>query len=207
MGTNENVDPEALRDDINRIKDAMGIAERYEGAPEQWLLFGVFVAIGCAVSRFLVLERAAGFWYPVVWLGLLGAGSLALSRRYNQAFAPGRSDPNVGFQILVVYLGSFAALFVVSPFLPDLGYLAENALILGLVVVMLGLGYVVAGETLKAYHIRTRDRYALHAGGVLMVALGVAIPNVEVLHTWGFAAFGASYGVYAAASYLVLTRT
>jgi hypothetical protein len=207
MDSNESVDPDALRDDIDRIKDAMGIAEHYDGAPEQWLLFGVLVAVGSAVSQFLVLERAAGVWYPVVWLGLFGAASLGLSRRYDYAFGPGRSDPNVGFQILVVYLGSFAALFAVGPFLSDLGYLAETALDLGVIVVMLGLGYLVAGETLKAYHIRARDRYALHAGGVLMVVLGVAIPKVEALHTWGFAAFGASYVVYAAAAYLVLTRT
>lgn len=206
MGSNENVDPEALRDDIDRIKDAMGIAERYDGAPEQWLLFAAFVALGSAISQFLVLERAPDFWIPIVWLVLLGGSALGLSRRYDYAYGPGRSEPNVGFQILVVYLGSFAALFAVAPFLPELGYLAENALTLGLVVVMLGLGYLVAGETLKAYHIRARDRYALHAGGVLMVALGVAIPNVEALHTWGFGAFGASYAVYAAASYLVLTR-
>lgn len=62
---------------------------------------------------------------------------------------------------------------------------------------MLGLGYMVAGETLKAYRIRARDRRAFHAGGLLMVVLGVAIPNVEVLHTWGYAAFGASYVTYA----------
>lgn len=207
MGSNETVDPEALRDDIDRIKDAMGIAERYEGAPEQWLLFGVFVAVGSAISQFLVVERAAGFWYPVVWLGLFGVGSVALSRRYDYTFGPGRNDPNMGFQILVLYLGSFATLFAVEPLLPDLGYLAQNALTLGIIVVMLGLGYLVAGETLKAYHIRARDRYALHAGGVLLVVVGVAIPNLDALHTWGYTAFGASYAVYAAASYLVLTRT
>jgi hypothetical protein len=203
----EDVDPSALQEDLDRIKDAMGIAERYESATEQWLLFGAFVAVGSAVSQLLVLERAPGYWFPVVWLGLLAASAVGLSRRYDYSYAPGHGDPNVGFQILVVYLGSFATLFAVEPFLPELDYLAQNALLLGLIVVMLGLGYLVAGETLKAYHIRARDRYALHAGGVLMVALGVAIPNVESLHTWGFAAFGTSYAVYAAASYWVLTRT
>ena len=207
MDSNESVDPDALREDLDRIKDAMGIAERYESGAEQWLLFGALVAVGSAVSQVLVLERAPGFWIPVVWLGLFGAASLGLARRYDYSYSPGRGDPNAGFQILVVYLGSFAALFAVGPFLSDLGYLAETALDLGVIVVMLGLGYLVAGETLKAYHIRARDRYALHAGGVLMVVLGVAIPNVEALHAWGFTAFGASYVVYAAAAYLVLTRT
>lgn len=203
----EDVDPAALQQDIDRIKDAMGIAERYESAPEQWLLFAAFVAVGSAISQVLVLERVSAVWLPVVWLGLLGGVGVGLSRRYDYSYGPGRSDPNVGFQILVVYLGSFATQFVARPFMPELGYLANTAFVLGVVAVMLGLGYLVAGETLKAYHIRARDRYALHAGGVVLVVVGVAIPNVEVLHTWGYAAFGASYVVYAAASYLVLTRT
>ena len=203
----EDVDPAALQQDIDRIKDAMGIAERYESAPEQWLLFAAFVAVGSAISQVLVLERVSAVWLPVVWLGLLGGVGVGLSRRYDYSYGPGRSDPNVRFQLLVVYLGSFATQFVARPFMPELGYLANTAFVLGVVAVMLGLGYLVAGETLKAYHIRARDRYALHAGGVVLVVVGVAIPNVEVLHTWGYAAFGASYVVYAAASYLVLTRT
>jgi len=202
----EDVDPEALRRDLDRIKDAMGIAERASGAAEMWLLFGAVVAVGSAISQALVFERVAGFWYPVVWLGLFAASGVALSRRFDYSYGPGANEPNVGFQILVVYAGSFATQFVARPFLADVGYLAENAFVLGLVAVMLGLGYLVAGETLKAYRIRARDRYALQAGGVLLVVLGVAIPNVDALHTWGFAAFGASYVVYAAASYLVLTR-
>ncbi len=203
----EDVDPAALQQDLDRIKDAMGVAERYEGAPEQWLLFGALVAVGSAISQVLLFERVAGFWYPVVWLGLFGASGVALSRRYDYSYGPGANEPNVGFQILVVYFGSFATQFVARPFLTELDYPAENAFVLGLVAVMLGLGYLVAGETLKAYHIRARDRYALHAGGVLLLLVGVAIPNVAVLHTWGYAAFGASYGVYAAGSYWVLTRT
>ncbi|MDH5021489.1 hypothetical protein [Halobacterium rubrum] len=202
----EDVDPRRLQQDLDRIKDAMGIAERYEGAPEQWLLFGALVAVGSAISQVLLFERAAGFWYPVVWLGLFGASGVVLSRRYDYSYGPGANEPNVGFQILVVYFGSFATQFVARPFLAELGYLAENAFVLGLVAVMLGLGYLVAGETLKAYRIRARDRYALHAGGVVLLVVGVAIPNVDVLHTWGYAAFGASYVVYAAASYWVLTR-
>jgi hypothetical protein len=38
-----------------------------------------------------------------------------------------------------------------------------------------------------------------------MIALGIAIANVELLHEWGFAAYGGTYLVYAVASYWVLT--
>jgi hypothetical protein len=207
-GTATEPDPEALREDLARIKDAMGIADRYDDAPEQWLLFGVVVAVGAALSQYVVLERLPGVWLFVVWFGLFGAfGAVLYWRNDGYSWGPGERDPNVGFQILVVYAAAFLVQFVAAPFLPELGYLAESAYVLGLVLVMLGVGYVVAGETLKAYHIRDRDRYAFHVGGALMALLGVAIPNVDALHEWGFAAFGATYLVYALATYRVLTTT
>ncbi|AHF99634.1 hypothetical protein HALLA_13425 [Halostagnicola larsenii XH-48] len=204
----EDIEPADLQRDLDRIKDAMGIAERYENAPEQWLLFGVLIAVGCALSQFVVLERLPGYWFFVIWFGLFGAfGGALYWRSDSRSWGPGSEAPNVGFQILVVYAGAFAVQFVTAPFLPDLGYLSMTAYVLGLVLVMLGIAYVVAGETLKAYHIRDRDRYALHAGGALMAGLGIAIPNVEPLHEWGFAAFGPLYLVYATVTYLMLTRT
>ena len=202
----EDVDPTELQRDLDRIKDAMGIADRYESAPEQWLGFGAVVALGCALCQYVVLERLPGIWFLVVWLGLFGGFGALLYWRYGgYSWAPGEGTPNVGFLILVVYAGTFAVQFVAAPFLPELRYLAETAFVLALVLVMLGLGYLVAGETLKAHRIRTRDRRAFQVGGVLMIALGIAIANVEPLHEWGFAAYGGTYLVYAVASYWVLT--
>ena len=207
-GTATDPDPEALREDIDRIKDAMGIADRYEGAPEQWLLFGGVVALGAALSQYVVLERHPELWFFAIWFGLFGSfGAVLYWRSDGYSWGPGKGEPNVGFQILVVYAGAFLAQFVARPFLSELTYVAESAYVLGIVLVMLGLGYVVAGETLKAYRIRDRDRYAFHVGGVLMAVLGVAVPNVGVLRKWGFAAFGATYLVYALATYQVLTST
>ena len=203
----EDVDPAELQRDLDRIKDAMGIAERYERAPEQWLLFGVVVALGSALSQFVVLERLAGFWFFAIWFGLFGAFGAVLYRRFEgYSWAPGAGTPNIGYLILLVYAGTFAVQFVAEPFLPALGYLAETAFVLGLVLVMLGLAYLVAAEALKAHRIRDRDRRAFQVGGVLMIALGVAIANVEPLHEWGFAAYGGTYLLYAVASYRILTR-
>ena len=203
----EDVDAADLQRDLDRIKDAMGIAERYESAPEQWLLFGIVVALGCALSQFVVLERLPGSWYLVIWFGLFGGfGGLLYWRYDGYSWAPGGGTPNVGFLILIVYAGTFAVQLVTAPFLPELGYVDETGFVLALVLVMLGLGYLVAGETLKAYRIRNRDRRAFQAGGLLMIVLGVAIANVEPLQEWGFAAYGGTYLVYAVASYWLLTR-
>jgi uncharacterized membrane protein YhaH (DUF805 family) len=203
----EDVDPAELQRDLDRIKAAMGVAERDESAPEQWLLFGVVVALGSLLSQYVVLERLPGFWFLVIWFGLFGAfGAVLYRRSEGYSWAPGDGEPNIGYLILVVYGGTFAVQFVVGPFLPELGYLAETAFVLGLVLVMLGIAYVVAGEALKAYRIRDRDRRAFQIGGVLLIALGIGIANVEPLREWGFAAYGGTYLVYAVASYRVLTE-
>jgi hypothetical protein len=203
----ENVDPAELQRDLDRIKDAMGIADRYAGAVEQWLVFGVLVAVASALSQYVVLERLPDYWFAVIWLGVLGGGTAVLSWRYDNRAGQNRSQPNVVTQIFVSYFASFGVLFAVAPVIGDVGYLAWNATLLGVVLVMLGVGYLVASETLKAHRIRARDRYAFAVGGVILVALGVAIPNVEALHTWGYAVFGATYLLYAVASYGVLART
>lgn len=208
MTETTDIDPSELQRDLDRIKEAMGIAERYGSAIEVWVWFGVLVAAASALSQYVVLNRLPASWHAPIWLGLLvlGGGGL-MWWRFDASWEPGDAEPNVGFQILVVYLGALAVQFVAAPVLPDLAYLPETAFVLGLIVVMLGIGYIVAGETLKAYHIRARDRWAFHAGGLMMVALGIAIPNVELLHTWGYAAFGIAYLAYALAAYLVLKRT
>jgi len=203
----EDIKPADLQHDLDRIKDAMGLAERYENAPEQWLLFGVVVAAGCVLSQFVVLERLPGYWFLAVWFGIFGAFGAGLYWRFDSySWTPGTSTPNIGFQILVVYAAAFVVQFVTAPFLRNLGYLAETAYVLGLVLVMLGIAYLVAGETLKAYHIRDRDRYAFHVGGILMTGLGIVLPNVESLHEWGFAVFGGMYLLYALVTYRVLAR-
>ncbi|WP_247730769.1 hypothetical protein [Halovivax limisalsi] len=211
MGENvdrgDEVDRADLQRDLDRIKEAMGLAERYENAPEQWLGFGVVVAVACALSQYVVLERLPQAWFAAVWLGLFGALGAVLSRRYGYSFEPGTARPNLGFQILAVYFAAFPIAAVAGSFLPELSYLEETAFTLAIILVQLGAGYVVAGETLKAYHIRDRDRYAFHAGGLLMVGLGVTVATYEPLYEWGYAAFGGAYLAYAVASYWVLSSS
>jgi hypothetical protein len=208
VAADSNVDPADLQRDLDQIKEAMGLAERYKGATNQWLLFGVSVAIGAALSQYVVLNRLAGWWHTIIWLGIVVGGTyLVIHFRYGApTVGPGRSEPNIGFQLLAIYFGVLPIQVAVGAFLPDLGYLAQNALSLGVILILLGLGFLVAGETLKAYHIRARDRRAFHVGGIGMIALGTAIPLIEFLHTWGFAAFGVGYLTYALLAYGVLTR-
>ena len=149
------IDVDELRTELDQIKAAMGIDERYEGATTLWLLFGLAVPVAAALSQYVVLERLPQWYHTLIWLGVLGGG-------------------------------------------------AESALVLSIIVVMIGAAYGVLGASLRAYFVRRRDRRVFYVGTLWMVALGVAIPRHATLETWEFAAFGASYFVYAMAAYLVL---
>jgi len=82
----------------------------------------------------------------------------------------------------------------------------EAILLFSLIVALVGVAYVVVGESLKAYQIRRRDRYAFYVGGAWMLVLAVLIPNIEILQTWGYATYGLLYAVHAVGSYVYLAR-
>jgi FtsH-binding integral membrane protein len=204
----EEVDPAELQRELETIKDAMGLQERSESATSVWLLFGLLVPIAALASQYVHLERLPQFFHTPIWLGVIGVGVFAyfgFSGRREFDIAPGK--PNVAVQFVVVYLASIPLQTIASAYAPDLGYEAESALALSIIVVLVGIGYAILGTSLRAYRIRRRDRAVFFAGTAWMVALGVAIPQVAVLQTWGYAAFGGVYFIYAMAAYLLLSRT
>jgi hypothetical protein len=212
MSDEPDVDPAELEAQLSQIKSAMGIDERYEGATSQWLLFGFLVPIAAAASQYVLLQELPGIYHAVIWIGLLFGGGFVGSWLWADtdgggANTPSSGSPSLWFVFVTVYLSTFPILFIVFQFTDGLGYEAQNALILGSVLVMIGVAYLVEGNVLRAYYIRARDRYALYGGGVLLIGLGVAIGSIEILWTWGYAVFGALYFVYAMVSYAVLTRT
>lgn len=205
--TDDGVDAASLRRDVDRIKESMGIADRYETAPQQWLLFGVLVGIGCAVCQYVVLQELSWYLLVGIWtVFLLALGSFAGYSTKPIEFAP-PEKPNVPFQVFVPMLGAVPIGVILATFVEPLDYETTTALSLALVLVLLGLGYVLAANAMRSYSIRTRDRRAFALGGVLLVSLGVAIATVDALHTWGYAAFGTTYLAYSLAAYGFLTGT
>jgi len=211
MTDEADVDPAELEAQLDQIKEAMGIQERYEGATAQWLLFGVLVAVAAAISQVVYLRELPAYWHGIVWIGLLfGGGLVGFRVLFEGEDGPSFSSegkPNLWLPFAASYATIFPIQTIAAAFLPDLGYRAETIFTLSLILVLIGLAYVLLGNALRAYYIRARDRYAFYAGGILLVALGTAIPSVEVLRTWGYAVFGAVYFVYAVVTYVVLTRT
>lgn len=207
MSQEPDVDVDDLRDDIEQIKAAMGIEERYSGATSAWLFLGVAVPAASALSQYVHLEQLPAWYHWFVWLVVLGAGYAGYllasdaSVRWSDRSA---GTPNLMLQFGLVYFASVPVQTIAFEYVGDVGYVAESAMALSIIVVMLGVAYGVIGSSLAAHHVRKLDRWVFYAGTVWMVGLGALIPGRSVLETWGYAVFGGLYFAYAMAAYLVL---
>jgi hypothetical protein len=205
--SDSSVDSETLRRDLDRIEEAMDIADRYETAPRQWLLFGGFVGAGAALCQYVVLEQLPAYWLLVAWGGFLaGGGSFAGYSTSILERSPSEK-PNIPLLLLAPALAGLPLAIVVRPYLSPLAYQQLTTLTLAGAVTLLGVGYLLAANGLRAYRIRARDRRAFAVGGVVLLTLGVCIVTLDVLHTWGYAAFAATFVTYSVVSYGVLTAT
>lgn len=201
-----DVDPEQLRAQLSRIQEAMGLVERYRSAVEQWLVFGVLVAVASVASQYLYTNELSWTWYWVVWIGGLGGGSALYGRLRggSVSWEGGEGRPDVNAIIAGVYFAFLPILWIVHQFVPDLTYAENSLLSLSVISVLLGVAYLVVGNVLKAYYIRATDRYAFYVGGVVLIALGPLLPTFEVGRTYPYLVFGGVYLVYSVATYLYL---
>lgn len=202
------IDPERLRRDVEAIKEAMGLEERYEGVSTVWLIFGVLTAVAAALSQVVHAQRLTPAYHSVIWLAVLGVGGYASARAVLGSVPTTTSErkPDPFLQFVAIYLASVPVQLVVDPFLAADTYAVNVSVRLGIVFVAIGLGYVVMANSLKAYGIRRADRLALTLGGCWILGLGALLPHLAFLREWGFATFGGVYLAYALASYRVLSR-
>ncbi|MFB6352603.1 MAG: hypothetical protein ABEJ92_00805 [Halobacteriales archaeon] len=202
-----DADPEALQTELERIKDAMGLRDRYPSQFGLWLVYGALVLAASLSSQLIVLRGLAGWWHAVAWFVLMGAGGLYSWRRQSaDRTSANDARPNVLLQGAAV-----AALYVVfaiglAPVLDGVTGRLAAITIFSLVVGLVGTAYLVTGESLKAYFIRRRDRYAFYFGGAWMLVLAAIMPNVPALRTWGYTVFGVAYAIHAVVAYVVLSR-
>lgn len=78
MSTNQEIDVDQLRAELDQIKDAMGIRERSPGAIRIWLVFGVLVPVAAGLSQVVYSQRLSQSYHGLIWLGLLGLGGFAI---------------------------------------------------------------------------------------------------------------------------------
>lgn len=201
------VDPETLRQDVDRIAEAMGLAERSSGAVTQWLVFAALVPLAAVISQWVYLQQLPQWYHGVGWIGLLGGGGLlsAVLVFDEEDRVASRDDrPGLFLPFAAVYFATFPIQAIYASVLPELSYARESQVTLGVILVLVGVAYAVLGNALRGWRIRARDRYPFYAGTVWMVVLGVAIPYVPVVGRWGYAVFGGVYAVYGVGTYLLL---
>jgi len=206
MSEDAEIDPEVLREEVDQIKDAMGLQERYPSQFQFWLVFGALVFFASMGSQLIVLAELPEWLHSVVWFGLLGGGNLYQWRgkaNSEQGSSTG-TKPRIGVLYLAVFSFLIVLWFTLFPELDGLSNAEQEIVVFGQFVGLTGVGYVIVGEALRSYYIRRRDRWAFYIGGLWMLLVAVLLPNVEFLHTWGYAAFGIVYVVHAVASYLAL---
>lgn len=206
----EEPDVDRLREDLDQIKEAMGIAEQYEGAGSIWLFFGLAVPVASALSQYVLTERLPEWYFSVIWFVVLGGGFglyVAVTDREYRPTRPTQGKPNLVAQFAIAYLASIPLAMIAGVYTEGLGYVDGTAMTFSIIAVMLGVAYGMLGSSMRAYRIRPRDRWVFYVGTVWMVALGVAVPQSALLERWVYAAFGGLYFVYAIGAYVILSRT
>lgn len=207
MTEKADVDAEELRAELDQIKEAMGIQERYSGAASLWLLFGVAVPVAAALSQYVQFQRLPHSYHTGIWVGILGGAIVLYGLASGRSLRPngtGDGKPSLWLQFAILYLAAIPLQWIAGAYAGDLGYVAETGLSLSIILVVLGLAYGVFGTSLRAYHVRQRDRYVFYVGTAWMIGLALAIPHSSLLEEWAFAAFGGLYFVYAVGAYFFL---
>jgi hypothetical protein len=204
----EELDVEELRSELETIKDAMGIQERYPSQFHLWLVYGVLVALAAFGSQVVVLFDLPWWGHWLAWGGLLALGSAyqAVGLDDHSSQGSDQAKPSISFIYVAIFGYAIILLTIVAPLIDGAAPAVASSTIFAVFVGAVGLAYLVAGNVLSAYYIRKRDRQTFYVGGVWMLVLAGVIPQVGVLQTWGYAVFGIAFGIHAIISYIVLTR-
>lgn len=204
-----DVDPAELRDDLDQIKRAMGIEERYPGQGTVWLLYAGLVGGFSFALQVLFLFSLPEWAYSLTWLVfvVLSGGSVWFvarrTGRQGRAAAPDLWVIPAGLGLLLVVLSTISASLGA---LDGLSGVVVGAYYFAIAIALAGLGFLLVGNALKAHGIRRRDRWVFYAGGVWMLAFAAVFPHWEPLLYSGYGVFGTLSIVHAVASYVVLTR-
>jgi hypothetical protein len=208
MSEKAEIDSEALKSEVEQIKDAMGLEKRYPSQFQLWLVFGLAVVLGSTGSQVIALREMSPFYHSIAWF--IPMSTAGLYQGWKQRSSPssvGSTETKPRLRVLYLsLLGLYLVFFVILE--PATGGLASDTaeiLLFSLIICFVGIGYIVAGEVLRAYYIRRRDRMAFYVGGAWMLVLAALMPNVAFLETWGYAVFGTAYGLHALGSYVALS--
>jgi hypothetical protein len=200
------IEPEELREELDTIKEAMGLQERYGSELRVWLVYAVLVGLASLGSQAVVTLELPPWGHWLSWGAFIGAGVVYQTVALGDDYGGGDSTtrPGLGLQYGAVLAYAVVVLAVVAPLFPGTSAALTSSVVFAIAVGAVGTAYVLAGNLLTAYRIRRRDRVAFYVGGVWMLALAVLLPRVAFLQRWGYAVFGVAFAVHAVSSYLAL---
>ena len=204
MTENQEFDKAALRKEIETIKDAMGISERYASQFHLWLVYAVLVGMASIGSQAVVSLDLPWWGHWVSWGVFMGIGGI-----YQQIVTDDTGEgtaeakPSIGLLYAAVFGYVLVVIAAMSVFLDGSASVVSST-VFAVFVGGVGTAYLLIGNVLKAYYIRRRDRWAFYVGGGWMLVLAALLPQISLLRQWGYAVFGLAFAVHAVSSYLYL---
>jgi hypothetical protein len=199
-----DVDVESVDRDVDAIKEAMGIEDRYPGQARMWLVYGVVIgvaAIGTNVAFGLGAPEPTyfGLW-SLMTVSIFGAQYFLVSGASESA--PPRINWRYLFGSLAIgYLALFNSV-------GDLVASNTEGALRGIhffshLIVFLGLTLLITGVALGAERIRMRDRIPFYVGGMWVLVFAAFLPYIPGLRLWGLSVFGALFVTHSIGAYVL----
>lgn len=206
--SNQDVDPAELQEQLLEIKGAMGLEEQYPGRARLWLVGGLLIGLAAVLVQltYAFNEELSGSAYAAVWVAFLVVAVVAAwqtAARLPPADPPANA-PNwrAVFGAVFVFVAVLSNLMTrVADYAPGL---EVGTMFFGSVIAAVGLGLLLTGSVLSAYHISRRDRLVFYGGGAWVLVFTVIYPHVELLRYVGIGLFGLLFMLYAVASWRYL---
>lgn len=208
----QEIDTDKLRKEVGQIKNAMGINDKKtKWKPQQWLNWGFLIAIASLISQIIVIYRIPGPLISITWFGVLFGGrymnSFLLKQDENKSsIITLENKPNTYVIWITIFIGGWLILMNLLSIInwTASGYYESYSAITSCFFGLAGIAYILTGNSMKAFYIRAKDRYAFYTGGSLMILLSLIIPNIEFLHKWTYSVFSVFFIFFAIGSYLYL---
>ncbi|MCU4742099.1 hypothetical protein OB955_00580 [Halobacteria archaeon AArc-m2/3/4] len=207
---NGEADVDRLRTDIEQIKSAMAIEERYPGQRRLWLVHGVLVGLAGVLTNVVFVYPWPEYVYILVWaavFGLVGFTQWQTSVSAGTGFDDPDPEPKPSWTIVfgTLVAGLFVLTSIVDPVLADVESVLQGAFFFSVAFTILGMGYLLVGTILRSYRIQPIDRYPFYVNGVWILLFAWLMPFVEWLHYAGYAVFGILFFLHGAGTYYLLT--
>ncbi|ELY61913.1 hypothetical protein [Natronolimnohabitans innermongolicus] len=206
--TDGEPDVDALRTDLEQIKSAMAIEDRYPGQRRLWLVHGIIVGFAGVLTNVMFVYPWPEFVYILVWTAvfvLIGYTQWQTSVRTATTVDDPEPKPSWTVVFGTLVAGLFVLTAIVDPIFADVESVLQGAFFFSVAFTVLGMGYLLAGTILHAYRIRASDRYPFYVNGIWILAFAFVMPFVEWLQYVGYALFGILFFLHGAVTYYLLT--